>query len=79
MPPLLPVLRARLVVRAFERLGWVHTRTTGSHLIFHKEGNPSVLSIPNHPRQDIKPGLLKGLLRTADVSDEEFLAALRGR
>lgn len=58
------------IVRAFERAGWVHVRTQGSHVMMQKEGRDYTLAIPRH--REVGPGLLRGLIRDAGLSVEEF-------
>jgi len=48
MPPSLPVLKGRDIVRVFESLGWQVARQSGSHIIMVKEGEIVTLSIPDH-------------------------------
>ncbi len=73
MPPV-PVLRPRQVVRAFERLGWQVARQRGSHIIMVREGSVATLSIPDHA--EVARGTLRDLIRRADLTIEEFLAAV---
>jgi predicted RNA binding protein YcfA (HicA-like mRNA interferase family) len=47
--PLVPLLKSRQVVKAFEKLGWEVARQRGSHIILTKEGHIATLSVPNHP------------------------------
>jgi predicted RNA binding protein YcfA (HicA-like mRNA interferase family) len=70
----LPVLSGREVVRAFERLGWEVARQRGSHIILVKSGHPATLSVPDH--REVARGTLRGLLRRAGVTIEEFTALL---
>lgn len=69
MPPL-PILSGAETRAIFERLGWQFQRQSGSHMILFKERSP-ILSIPNH--RQLAPGLLRGLIRRAGISVEEFL------
>lgn len=46
--PHVPLLRPQMVVKAFERFGWVVTRKRGSHITMTKAGYIATLSIPNH-------------------------------
>ena len=62
------------VVKAFERAGWrKRPRTTGSHVILTKAGNPDILSIPIHKGKPIKQGLLRHQIKVAGMTVEEFL------
>jgi predicted RNA binding protein YcfA (HicA-like mRNA interferase family) len=59
-------------VRALKRLGFVHIRQTGSHLILRKDERTVV--VPQH--KPIKPGTLKGVIEQAGLTLEEFVEEL---
>ncbi len=61
-------------IKAFERAGWERKYQTGSHIILSKPGVRANLSIPNH--KELRPGTLRSLLRSAELTVEEFLALL---
>lgn len=46
--PQLPRLSGREVVKAFESLGWIKMRHSGSHMILAREGHGATLSVPDH-------------------------------
>jgi predicted RNA binding protein YcfA (HicA-like mRNA interferase family) len=69
-----PVIGWRDVVRAFEKSGWVHDRTRGSHYVMIRSGRLGLLSIPMH--NPIKRGTLRALIREAGMTVEEFVALL---
>lgn len=71
----LPVVSGREARRAFERAGWRFDRQAGSHMILEKPGTTGLLSIPDH--RELKAGLLRGLIRDAGISVDDFLALLR--
>ena len=77
MSPKLPVASGRQVVRALERIGYRVVRQRGSHIRLRDEVNPNhlPLTVPNH--KAVKPGLLRKILRDADLTVEEFLALLK--
>jgi len=72
MPPL-PALSGREVVRVFVTLGWDVARQRGSHIILAKDGHLATLSVPDH--RTVAKGTLRSLIRAANVTVEEFLAA----
>lgn len=74
MPPSLPVLSGRDVVRIFESLGWQVARQNGSHIVMVKEGQMTTLSIPDH--REIAKGTLRSIIRTAGLTMNEFVAAV---
>ena len=74
--PKLPVISGRKARRAFERDGWVFDRQHSSHMILTKVGVPFNLSVPDHHTLD--RGLLRGLIRDADLTVEQFIKLLKG-
>lgn len=67
-------ISGKLAVKAFEHFGYALDHQTGSHIIlYHPERPP--LSVPNH--RELAPGLLRGLLRRADIEVESFLQVVR--
>jgi predicted RNA binding protein YcfA (HicA-like mRNA interferase family) len=73
MPPL-PVVSAAEAIRVFEAFGWRVARR-GNHVILVMEGSTATLSIPNHP--EIARGTLRSLIRSAGLTVDQFVAALR--
>jgi predicted RNA binding protein YcfA (HicA-like mRNA interferase family) len=72
--PRLPAVGWRDAVRAFERAGWQHDRTRGSHYVLIRPGEPGLLSVPmNDP---IKRGTLRRLIRDAGLTVDQFLQLL---
>jgi predicted RNA binding protein YcfA (HicA-like mRNA interferase family) len=57
-------------VRKFQKVGWSVARQKGSHVMLTKAGYPWTLSIPQH--KELGPGLLRKLIRQAELSIEEF-------
>ncbi|MHB8755730.1 MAG: type II toxin-antitoxin system HicA family toxin [Candidatus Acidiferrales bacterium] len=55
-----------------ERRGWKLLRVHGSHHIYGKEGSVVRLSVPIHGNQPLKVGLLKHLLKLAQLSEAEL-------
>jgi predicted RNA binding protein YcfA (HicA-like mRNA interferase family) len=73
--PALPVVSGRAAVRAFEVLGWQVARQRGSHIILTKAGSYVTLSVPDH--REIARGTFRSLIRSAGISVEDFLNALK--
>ena len=76
MPELRDV-RPEAAIRALERAGGVVRRGRGSHVNI-KMPNGQIVTFSRR-RRPIKIGLLKALLRKAELSEEEFLGLLEGR
>ncbi len=74
--PKLPVSSGDQAVRAFQRIGYVVVRQRGSHIRLHHPSDLSrrPLTIPKH--RELGRGLLRKLLRDANVSVEEFIRLL---
>ncbi|MDE2978484.1 MAG: type II toxin-antitoxin system HicA family toxin [Acidobacteriota bacterium] len=62
-------------IRAFERAGGKLVRQKGGHAIIDADGWPRPVVIPMH-RRDVTPGTLRGNIRTAGLTVEEFLKLL---
>jgi predicted RNA binding protein YcfA (HicA-like mRNA interferase family) len=71
----LPMLTARQVLRALEQAGFRMQRQTGSHArLKHADGR--VVTVPVHAGQDVGRGLLRKILRDADITPAELLTLL---
>jgi predicted RNA binding protein YcfA (HicA-like mRNA interferase family) len=70
--PKLPRISGAEALRALQKLGFVKVRQSGSHVIARRGAKGCV--IPMHA--ELKVGTLAGLLRQAEVSIDEFTAAL---
>jgi predicted RNA binding protein YcfA (HicA-like mRNA interferase family) len=68
--PKLPVISGLQALKAFARAGWIIHHQHGSHVYLVKAGIRVRLSIPQH--RELKPGLLRGLIRDAGLTTEEF-------
>jgi predicted RNA binding protein YcfA (HicA-like mRNA interferase family) len=73
MPPGLPILSGREVVRVFESYGWQVARQSGSHIVMVKDGELASLSIPDH--RAVAKGTLRSLIWAAGLTVAEFQAA----
>ena len=62
----------RELARAVERKGWVLLRIHGSHHIYGKAGSIVRLSIPIHGNKPLKTGLLRHLMKLAEVEESEL-------
>lgn len=62
----------REFARVVERRGWSLLRVNGSHHIYGKIGSVVRLSIPIHGSKPLKAGLLRHLMKMADVSEDDL-------
>lgn len=61
-------------VKALQKAGWQVRGQVGSHLVLTKGGVRTNLSVPQHT--ELGPGILRGLIRAAGLTVEEFLDLL---
>ena len=71
--PKLPILSGAELVKALERLGFEQTRQRGSHVMMRRGSVGTV--VPLH--REVKTGTLAGILRQAQVGQDEFLGAVK--
>lgn len=67
----LPRPKGKELIKALERAGFFPERTRGSH-VFLKHGDGRVTTVPVHSGETIGPGLLRAILRDAEISIEEL-------
>ena len=70
--PKLPCVSGAKVAKALERLGFIRQRQKGSHLVLRRGSNVCV--VPMH--REVDQGTLRGVLRQAGISPEEFVENL---
>jgi predicted RNA binding protein YcfA (HicA-like mRNA interferase family) len=73
----LPAANGRRVIQALTRAGFVVDRIVGSHHVLALPRDPTrTISVPVHSGRDLKPGTLRGIIRQAGFTIEEFVALL---
>jgi predicted RNA binding protein YcfA (HicA-like mRNA interferase family) len=66
------MLKATELIRVLEKAGFVVVRQRGSHArLKHADGR--VVTVPVHPGQDVGHGLLRKILRDAELSPRDVL------
>ncbi len=65
-------ISGRALAQAVERRGWRLLRVNGSHHIYGKPGSVARLSIPIHGNRSLKRGLLRHLLKLAEIEESEL-------
>ncbi len=73
MSPSLPHISGSEAIRALQSLGFTVVRQKGSHVVLRRGSSGCV--VPKH--RELKVGTLSGVLKQAEVSQEEFIAALK--
>jgi predicted RNA binding protein YcfA (HicA-like mRNA interferase family) len=77
MSPKLPAVSGRQVVRVLESVGYQVIRQRGSHLRLRDESEPEHLPVTVPDHKTIKPGLLRQILRDANLTVDEFVDLLK--
>jgi len=65
-------ISGKVLAKKLEREGWYLLRIKGSHHIYGKPGSEARLSIPVHGNKPLKLGLLRHLMKTADLSEDDL-------
>jgi predicted RNA binding protein YcfA (HicA-like mRNA interferase family) len=55
-----------------EKKSWMLARVTGSHHIYIKQGTNYRITIPVHGKNDLKIGLLKTIMKIAEIDESEL-------
>lgn len=65
-----PIVSGRAIVKALGKIGYEEVRQRGSHIRLACPGKTSI-TVPN--RREVGRGLLRKILRDAELSVEEFM------
>jgi len=71
----LPRIKGKELIRALERDGFRTDRIRGSH-VFLKHPDGRATAVPVHSRETLGPGLLRSILRDAEMTTEELIELL---
>lgn len=62
-------------MRVFQKFGYEQVRQHGSHIrLRHPNAQRAPLTVPDH--RELKPGLLRALMRDAGITVQDFVDAL---
>ena len=70
--PKLPVVAGDECLKALVRAGFVVSRRVGSHVTLARDAVH--VTVPCHAGKDLKPGILRAIIRQAGMTVEEFRA-----
>jgi len=74
--PKIPPLNPHKLIKILQRTGFKIIRQKGSHVIMMNDQKIRTV-IPVHPGKDVKPGLIRAIIKEAGLSREEFLKLLK--
>ena len=72
MTPRLPTRSAKDIIAVLKRHGFTQVRQSGSHAIF-RHANGRRATVPVHAGHDLGRGLLRQIMRDADLTVEDLL------
>lgn len=72
----LPNLKAKQLIRALEKIGFVIVRQKGSHVVLINEKNKLRTVVPVHSGETIKKSLLMEIIKQVNLTVESFLELL---
>jgi len=73
--PKLPVLSARQVIKALERMGFKIVRQSGSHIHLWNDQRRILVTVPNH--KELAKGTLNGIIKQSKMNRDEFLSYIK--
>lgn len=59
--------------KIIESRGWILVRINGSHHVYRKKGENFAISVPVHKNQDLKIGILKSLMKQANLTEDDLI------
>jgi predicted RNA binding protein YcfA (HicA-like mRNA interferase family) len=74
--PKIPPISPNKLIKILEKEGFKVIRQKGSHVIMINSKKNRIV-IPVHPGKDIKPGLIRAILREAGISREKLFKLLK--
>jgi len=69
-------LSPRKLIKILQKAGFKIIRQKGSHIIMIDNKNIRIV-IPVHPGKDVKPGLIRVIIKEAGLSREDFFKLLK--
>jgi len=58
--------------KILEKKGWQLKNIKGSHHVYMKSGRRERISVPVHGNKDLKIGLLKAVMKIAEINEDEL-------
>jgi len=70
----LPVISGEDCIRALQRAGFIIDRQRGSHVTLVRVDPRGRVTVPRH--KELRSGMLRAIIRSADMTVEEFVDLL---
>ncbi len=58
--------------RILEQRGWTLARINGSHFVYRDSSGERRTVVPVHSNEDLKPGTQRGIMRDAELTDDDL-------
>ncbi|NBC47716.1 MAG: addiction module toxin, HicA family [Gammaproteobacteria bacterium] len=65
-------ISGKRLCKLLEQRGWVLKRVQGSHYIYTQPGSAARISVPVHANTALKIGLLRSVMKIADIDESEL-------
>ncbi len=65
-------ISGKKLCKVVEKFGWTLARVKGSHHIYTKENISKIVVIPVHGNRDLPKGTLRGILKDAELTEEDI-------
>ena len=75
--PKLPVASGKETIQALRRAGLLQDHQEGSHITMIDPSTRRRVTVTVHGNKDLKPGVMRAIIRQAGLSVEEFRALLK--
>jgi len=75
LPKIRP-LSAQKLIKILQKAGFRIIRQKGSHVIMINDRNVRIV-IPVHPGKDVKPGLIRAIIKEAGLSRQDFFRLIK--
>jgi len=72
MSPKFPSVNAREIISILERHGYYKARQSGSHIIM-KHPTRKGVTVPVHAKKDLTIGVLRSIMRDAELTLEDLI------
>ncbi len=73
----IPPVKPEKILKLLVRLGFEIKRRKGSHVILYNKDIKKRIVVPVHFGKELKPGLVKLIIKEVGLSQEEFLRLLK--
>ena len=65
-------LSGKQMCRVLEQHGWTLARVNGAHHIYRHPATGRRTVVPVHGNHDLKPGTQRGIMRDAELTDDDL-------